>query len=99
MLKMTRLAALAAVLLFAAAETLTPQVVQAQQPPAPTAAPPQPPAPVATPSAPTAPARAAKTTEVVDNPYGLEPLLKGGDLVARIPLGIVYLRPICSQHI
>ena len=82
MLKMIRLAALAAVLLFAATGVVVPQVVQAQ-PPTPAAEPAQP-APAAMPAAPAAPAGATKTTEVVDNPYGLEALLKGGDLVARI---------------
>src|SRR5947207_4803925 len=95
MLKMTRLAALAAVLLFAATGAV---VAQGQ---------PQPSAPAATPAAPTAPAvampaapaSAAKTTEVVDNPYGLEALLKGGDLVARITLAILALMSLGSWYI
>ena len=96
MLKMIRLAALAAVLLFAATGAVVPQVVQAQaQPPAP-AAQPAPAAPAATPAA---PAAAAKTTEVVDNPYGLEALLRGGDLVARITLGILALMSLGSWYI
>jgi biopolymer transport protein ExbB len=97
MLKMIRLAALAAVLLFAATGAVVPQVVQAQ-PPAP-AAQPAPAAPAATPAAPAAPAGATKTTEVVDNPYGLEALLRGGDLVARITLGILFLMSLGSWYI
>jgi biopolymer transport protein ExbB len=97
MLKMIRLAPLAAVLLFAATGVVVPQVVQAQ-PPAP-AAESQPPAPAAMPAAPAAPAAAMKTTEVVDNPYGLEALLRGGDLVARITLGILFLMSLGSWYI
>jgi biopolymer transport protein ExbB len=97
MLKMIRLAALAAVLLFAATGVVVPQAVQAQ-PPAP-AAESQPPAPAAMPAAPAAPAAAMKTTEVVDNPYGLEALLRGGDLVARITLGILFLMSLGSWYI
>jgi len=97
MLKMIRLAALAAVLLFAATGVVVPQVVQAQ-PPTPAAEPAQP-APAAMPAAPAAPAGATKTTEVVDNPYGLEALLKGGDLVARITLGILFLMSLGSWYI
>ena len=98
MLKMTRLAALAAVLLFAASGAVIPEVAQAQpQPSAPAAAPAQPAAPAAV--TPAAPAPAAKTIEVVDNPYGLEALLKGGDLVARITLGILALMSLGSWYI
>ena len=96
MLKMTRLAALAAVLLFAASGLVTPEVAQAQ-PPAPAAAPAEPAAPAAATSA--APAPAAKTIEIVDNPYGLEALLRGGDLVARITLGILALMSLGSWYI
>ena len=98
MLKMTRLAALAAALLFAASGAVIPEVAQAQpQPSAPAAAPAQPAAPAAV--TPAAPAPAAKTIEVVDNPYGLEALLKGGDLVARITLGILALMSLGSWYI
>ena len=95
MLKMIRLAALAAVLLFAATGAIVPQAVQAQTS-APAAQPAQPPAPAAMPAA---PAGATKTTEVVDNPYGLEALLRGGDLVARITLGILFLMSLGSWYI
>src|SRR5438128_2407815 len=76
----------------------TPGAAQAQpQPSAPAAAPAQPAAPAAV--TPAAPAPAAKTIEVVDNPYGLEALLKGGDLVARITLGILALMSLGSWYI
>ena len=99
MLKMTRLAALAALLIVAASAGFAPQPVQAQQPSAPAAAPAQPAAPAAV--APPAPisAAAGKNVEVVDNPYGLEALLKGGDLVARITLGILVLMSLGSWYI
>jgi biopolymer transport protein ExbB len=91
MLKMTRLATLAAVLSLASALTVVPLAAQAQTPPA---------APAAT-AAPAAPALAAgaKTTEVVENPYGLEALWKGGDLVARITLGILVIMSMGSWYI
>jgi len=50
------------------------------------------------PSAITAP-KAAKATEVVDNPYGLEALWKGGDLVARITLGILVIMSMGSWYV
>jgi len=96
MLKMTRLATLAAVLSLASAFTVVPLAAQAQTPPAAPAAPvaaPAVPAPVA------APVSSAKATEVVDNPYGLEALWKGGDLVARITLGILVIMSMGSWYI
>ena len=97
MLKMTRLATLAAVLSLASAFTVVPLAAQAQTPAAapsdPAAAPAAPAAPVA------APAMGAKATEVVDNPYGLEALWKGGDLVARITLGILVIMSMGSWYI
>jgi len=90
MLKMTRLAA---VLSLASAFMVAPLTVQAQTPPtAPTAAP-------AAPAPAAAPAAAVKSTEVVDNPYGLEALWKGGDLVARITLGILVIMSMGSWYI
>ena len=93
MLKMTRLAALAAVLSIASAFMVVPLTVQAQTPPAAPAATPAPAAPAA------APAAGVRTTEVVDNPYGLEALWKGGDLVARITLGILVIMSMGSWYI
>jgi biopolymer transport protein ExbB len=100
MLKMTRLAALAAVLIVAASAAVVPDAANAQaQQAAPTAAPAQPAAPAAAPAPAPAATAAAKSVEVVDNPYGLEALLKGGDLVARCTLGILVLMSLGSWYI
>jgi len=99
MLKITRLAALAAALLFAASAAISPLVYAQAQPAAPAAAPaPAQPADAAAP-APAKAAPAAKTTEVVDNPYGLEALWKGGDIVAKITLGILVIMSMGSWYI
>jgi biopolymer transport protein ExbB len=109
MLKMNRLANLAAALMLALPMAATPLSAHAQAqtttpPPAPSAAPAD--APAATPApapAPAPPATAAKgaqvTTDVIENPYGLEALWKGGDLVARITLGILVLMSVGSWYI
>ena len=100
MLKTTRMAALAAVLFVAASTAVVPLATQAQTPP-PTApaATAQPAAPAA-PAAPTAPkASTTKTTELVDNPYGLEALLKGSDIVARVTLAILAIMSMGSWYI
>jgi biopolymer transport protein ExbB len=99
MLKMIRLTALAAALLVAVTSAVVPQAAQAQaQPPAPTApaAPPE-----AAPQAATAPAPTSGTrvTEVIDNPYGLEAMWKGGDIVARITLGILVIMSMGTWYI
>ncbi len=107
MLKMTRLAALAAVLLIAVASVSVPHAGQAQAAPAPaTAAPaPAPAAPAATPAEPAAasaapaPKASAKATEVVDNPYGFTALLKGADIVAKVTLAILVIMSIGSWYI
>jgi biopolymer transport protein ExbB len=108
MLKMTRLAMLAAALALAAPVALAPVDALAQSQPA---APATPAAPGATPAdgaavsvAPAttpgpAPKVGEKTTEVVENPYGLEALWKGGDLVARITLGILVIMSMGSWYI
>ncbi len=100
MLKMTRLAALVAVLTVAAAAAVAPTVMAQTQPAAPAASP-SAPAPAATPAAPAAPAATAapKTVEVVENPYGLEALLKGGDLVSRATLAVLALMSLGSWYI
>jgi biopolymer transport protein ExbB len=46
-----------------------------------------------------APKVGEKTTEIVENPYGLEALWKGGDLVARITLGILVIMSMGSWYI
>ncbi len=94
MLTKTRLAGLAAVLIIAVASAVVPQTTQAQaQSPAPAAA-----APAEPPAAPVA-RPGTKSTEVVDNPYGLEALWKGGDAVARITLGILVIMSMGSWYI
>ncbi len=89
MLKMTRLAMLAAALLLAAAPAVVPFAAQAQgQPATPATSPESTPPAAAQPAAPAAPPPPGnRTTELVDNPYGLEALWKGGDIVARVTLG------------
>jgi biopolymer transport protein ExbB len=105
MLKITRLAMLAAALVAGLPSVMLPTIALAQAQPAA----PAPAAPAATsdspavvPAAPVAPAPAPapkvgeKTTEVVENPYGLEALWKGGDLVARLTLGILAIMSMGS---
>ena len=105
MLKMTRLAMLAAALLLAAAPAMVPFAAQAQgQPAAPaasSAASPESTPPAAAQPAPAAPgvAKGERTTELVDNPYGLEALWKGGDIVAKITLAILALMSMGSWYI
>jgi biopolymer transport protein ExbB len=108
MLKTNRLANLAAALLLALPMAVTPLAVRAQAqtpPPAPAAAPaPAPSEATTAPAAPAAPAAApakaaGKATEIIENPYGLEALWKGGDLVARITLGILVLMSVGSWYI
>ena len=104
MLKMTRLAVSAAVLLIAAASVVIPQMAQAQaQPAAPAAAPAAPAAPAATAPATAPPAAQAaagtRSVEVVDNPYGLEALWKGGDIVAKVTLAILAIMSMGSWYI
>ena len=102
MLNKIRLAALAAALLIAVGGVAVPQAARAQgQPPAP-AAPAVPAAPAASaPAAPAAPASmaAAKAPEVIENPYGLEAIWKGGDLVAKITIGILFLMSLGTWYI
>jgi biopolymer transport protein ExbB len=106
-MKMIRLVVSAAVLLIAAASAVLPQMAQAQaQPAAPAAAPAAtPPEPASTAPAPTpaaATAQAAggtRATEIVDNPYGLEALWKGGDIVAKVTLAILAIMSMGSWYI
>ena len=96
MLKMTRLAAVAAVLLLALSSVVVPQAGQAQ--PAPAAGAAAPAGPAAAPAAP-APKAAARATEVVDNPYGFAALLKGSDIVAKVTLTILVIMSVGSWYI
>ena|GEM_PF-51433 len=112
MLNMKRLAALAAAVVLAlpaafvadGAAAQTPATAPATTPVAPAATPPadasppaMAPAPVAAPVA--APAAKAPNTEIVDNPYGLQALWAGGDLVARITLGILVIMSMGSWYV
>jgi biopolymer transport protein ExbB len=98
MSKMTRLAAIAAVLLVATASAIAPLAVYAQP-----AAPATPAAPAATPApapaAPAATAPSARATEVVDNPYGFQALLKGSDAVAKVTLAILAIMSMGSWYV
>jgi biopolymer transport protein ExbB len=102
MLKMTRWAALAVVLLVAAALEGPAAQAQGQPAPAPAAAAPATPAPPEAPAA-TAAAPAAKSatraTEVVDNPYGLEALWRGSDMVAKGTLVILIIMSMGTWYI
>jgi biopolymer transport protein ExbB len=99
MLKMTRWVHWAAVVLIATAAAVVPLATRAQpQPPAP-AAPAAAPAEPAPPAAAPAARTAGKSIEIVDNPYGLEALLKGSDLVAKITLGILFIMSMGSWYI
>jgi biopolymer transport protein ExbB len=101
MLKMTRSAALAAALLIAAAPAVVPLANAQGQPSAPsaTATTAAPPAADANAPAPAPAARAPRATEVVDNPYGLQALWAGGDIVARFTLGILAIMSMGSWYI
>jgi biopolymer transport protein ExbB len=96
MLKMIRLAPLAAVLLLAVSAVVVPLAGQAQPAPAAAAA-----APADTAAAPAAQAPKApmKATEVVDNPYGFAALLKGSDIVAKVTLTILVIMSVGSWYI
>ncbi len=106
MSKLTRVAVCAAVLLAAATFAAFPPAVDAQGQPAP-AAPAAAPAtapdaatPAAAPVAAPAPSAAAnRSVEIVDNPYGLEALWRGGDIVARVTLGILLFMSIGSWYV
>ncbi len=101
MLKTTRWAALAAALLIVAAPAVVPLAhAQAQPPAAPAATAPAESAAAPAATAPAArPATSARATEVVENPYGLEALWKGGDIVARFTLGILAIMSMGSWYI
>ncbi len=114
MLKTTRWPTLAMVLLIAAAAN-APTAAQAQgQPsttaPSTTAAPAgttatdatpgtTATAPIATPPVAPRAVTGSRTTEIVDNPYGLEALWKGGDIIARTTLIILVIMSIGSWYV
>jgi biopolymer transport protein ExbB len=102
MLNKSRMAAFAAALLMMAALAAVPHPAQAQPAPptAPSAAPAPPdaaPAPTAAP-APAAPSARANDV-LVDNPYGLEALWKGGDFIAKATLIILVFMSMGSWYI
>ena len=104
MLNITRLATFAAALTLALPIAVAPLTALAQPQPSTPAAPAAAPAATPAPAPTTAPAAApvakgATVTEIVENPYGLEALWKGGDLVARITLGILVLMSVGSWYI
>src|SRR5262245_2200513 len=107
MVKTTRLAILATVLIVTMAAAVGTPIrnAQAQQPaPATQATPATPaatPAPDAAAPAPAAPkvSTSAKSAELVENPYGLEALWKGGDIVAKVTLAILALMSMGSWYI
>ena len=86
MLKMTRSAALAAVLLVAGGPVVPARRAGAGRNPLHRLPPRRAAAAPRRAAAPAAAAARCRATEVVDNPYGLEALWKGGDIVARITL-------------
>jgi biopolymer transport protein ExbB len=77
----------------AQAQPSTPAAPATNPEPAPAAT-----APIAAPAPPAA-ATGTRTTELVDNPYGLEALWKGGDIVAKITLAILALMSMGSWYI
>src|SRR6185503_13814663 len=92
--KSTRWAAAAPAMLLALALAAGPQTALAQgssTPAAPTTGAQPAPAPDATP--------AGKQVEVVDNPYGLEAMWKGGDIVLKITLGILVFMSVGSWYV
>jgi biopolymer transport protein ExbB len=100
MLKITRWAALAALVLAAIAFEVPLAQAQGKDAPAPAAATPAAPAaPAAAPAPAPAPAKAAKTMEVVDNPYGLEALWRGSDVVAKSTLVILIIMSMGTWYI
>jgi len=105
MLKISRLTALAAVVFVVLATTVAPSTAFAQGQPASPPGTPSASTPPATPpadasAAPAAPkAGATKTLETIDNPYGLEALWKGGDMVAKVTLAILAIMSMGSWYI
>ena len=95
----TRRVAVAAMLAAAAIVAVPSALAQGTTPPAAPAAEPAPaatPAPAAAPNIATAP---QKQVEVVDNPYGLEAMWRGGDIVLKITLGILVFMSIGSWYV
>jgi len=102
MSKLTRMGAWAAVPLLPAMITLFPIAALSQGAPAAPSAPAagaQPDASAPAAVAPKAAAGPSRSVEIVDNPYGLEALWKGGDIVAKITLGILAFMSMGSWYV
>jgi len=98
MMKMTRLAAWAMIALMAMPTVLLPSAAFAQTQQAAPAAPAASDA-TAQPAAPAPAAAATKTTEVVENPYGLQALWAGGDIVSKGTIAILVIMSMGSWYI
>ena len=96
MMKLTRLAAWVMMLLTAMPVALVPSAAFAQAQPAAPAAPAAP--QDATPPA-AAPTGATRSTEVVENPYGLQALWAGGDIVSKGTIAILVIMSMGSWYI
>ncbi|CAG1771208.1 Tol-Pal system protein TolQ [uncultured bacterium] len=100
MQKMIRWAALAVVLLAGAAAVLPVAQAQGQSAaPAPAADAAAPAAAAAAPAPAAAPKAVARATEVVDNPYGIEALWRGSDMVAKGTLVILIIMSMGTWYI
>ena len=100
MQKMIRWAALAVVLLAGAAVVLPAAQAQGQSAaPAPAADAAATAATAAAPAPAAAPKAAARATEVVDNPYGIEALWRGSDMVAKGTLVILIIMSMGTWYI
>jgi len=101
MLKMFRSAKVAAVMLVVLmASFVAPSLAQNPPPAAPAAAPAAADSAAPAPAAPAAKAPAAtRTTEMIDNPYGLEALWRGGDAVSKFTIAILVIMSMGSWYI
>jgi biopolymer transport protein ExbB len=104
MMKTTRLAAWVMMLLTAMPAVLAPAAAFAQAQPAAPGAPaatPESAAPAGAPAAPAAPAPAGATrsTEIVENPYGLQAVWQGGDVVSKGTIAILVIMSMGSWYI
>ena len=100
---MTRLAAWAMVLLIAMPAVLVPVAALAQaqspSPAAPAASQDSAPLSPAPPPTPAAVSGGARTTEIVENPYGLQALWAGGDIVSKATIAILVIMSMGSWYI
>ena len=99
MMKLTRLAAWVMMLLTAMPVALVPSAAFAQAQPAAPAAPAAPQEATPPAAAPAAPTGATRSTEVVENPYGLQALWAGGDIVSKGTIAILVIMSMGSWYI